>query len=140
MKTAPAAAFGLLAALIVGLSVHGQQPAPAQVPACDDATARLRPRPCADWTRDCFPRRGCPDDYCPHPYPRQCWPPYLPFYRCVPAGDCGPGCGGRYDDRLTWWFLPTPRALRDALWLRPCGAGTSAGFQAAAGPHAGWPH
>jgi hypothetical protein len=62
----------------------------------------------------CCPRHGCPDDYCPNPYPRQCWPPYPPFYRCVPAGDCTPR-----KDRLTWWFIPAPRALREALWWQP---------------------
>src|SRR5437764_10310404 len=46
------------------------------------------------WSRDCFPHGGCADDYCSLPYPRQCWPLYPAFYRCVPAGDCaGPGCG-----------------------------------------------
>ncbi|SRR6266849_6736217 len=72
------------------------------------------------WSRDCFPHGGCPDDYCGNPYPRQCWPPYPAFYRCVPAGDCaGYECGKSGQGRLTWWFIPTPRALRDALWLRP---------------------
>ncbi len=72
------------------------------------------------WTGDCFPRYGCPDDYCSKPFPRQCWPSYPPYYRCVPAGDCiGPACGSPGKDRLTWWFIPTPRALREALWLHP---------------------
>src|SRR5215472_5738662 len=58
------------------------------------------------WTRVCFPRCGCPDDYCPNPYPRQCWMPYPPFYRCVPAGDCSRPRGDREGkDRLTWWFI-----------------------------------
>jgi hypothetical protein len=72
------------------------------------------------WTACCFPRKGCPDDYCPHPYPPACWPPYPPFYQCVPAGNCGPACPGTHDkSKLTWWFLPTPRALHDALWTKP---------------------
>jgi hypothetical protein len=72
------------------------------------------------WTRDCFPGNACPDDYQPKPLPRQCWPPYPSYYRCVPAGDgTGPICGSPAKDRLTWWFFPTPRALRDALWLHP---------------------
>jgi hypothetical protein len=72
------------------------------------------------WTHGCFPRCGCPDDYCPNPYPRQCWPPYPPFYRCVPAGDCGhPPCVGVGNEGLSWWFIPTPRALREALWCQP---------------------
>src|SRR5262249_6242174 len=59
----------------------------------------------------------CPDDYCPHPQPVVCCPQYPPFYKCVPAGDCG-GCrDGR--DGLTLWFIPTPRALHQALWGRP---------------------
>jgi hypothetical protein len=72
------------------------------------------------WTYGCFPRCGCPDDYCPHPYPRQCWPPYPSFYRCVPAGECcHPRCVGVGNEKLTWWFFPTPRALREALWCQP---------------------
>jgi hypothetical protein len=72
------------------------------------------------WTWACFPRCGCRDDYCPNPYPRQCWPPYPPFYQCVPAGACThPPCVGVGNEGLTWWFLPTPRALREALWCRP---------------------
>jgi hypothetical protein len=72
------------------------------------------------WTRDCFPRCGCPDDYCPRPFPRQCWPPYPPYYQCVPAGECGhPPCVGVGNEKLTWWFFPTPRALYEALWCRP---------------------
>src|SRR6266568_3615263 len=59
------------------------------------------------WTANCFPRNKCPDDYCPNPFPRQCWPPYPSFYRCVPAGDCSsPGCRDRSTENLSWWFLP----------------------------------
>ena len=68
----------------------------------------------------CFPRSTCPDDYCPNPYPRQCRPPYPPFYRCVPAGECAhPPCVGVGNEKLTWWWIPTPRALHEALWLQP---------------------
>ena len=75
---------------------------------------------CCRWTAGCFPLHGCPDDYCPNPFPRQCWPPYPPFYRCVPAGNCGhPPCVGVGNETLTWWWIPTPRALREALWCRP---------------------
>lgn len=109
MKTVPAVALGLLAALGAGPAVRGQQPT--------EAPAAAHRWPCPDWTRNCFPRCGCPDDYCPHPYPRQCWPPYAPFYQCVPAGDCG--CGGHGHGSLTWWFIPTPQALHDALWMKP---------------------
>jgi hypothetical protein len=71
-------------------------------------------------TRDCFPHNSCPDDYQPKPLPRLCWPTYPSYYRCVPAGDSsGPTCGSPGKDRLTWWFIPTPWALRDALWLHP---------------------
>jgi hypothetical protein len=66
------------------------------------------------WTVGCFPRCGCPDDYTANPYPRQCWPPYPAYYRCVPAG-----AGGLGKEKLTWWFLPTPQALREALWCQP---------------------
>ncbi len=72
------------------------------------------------WAFGCFPRCGCPDDYCPHPLPRQCWPPYPPFYQCVPAGDCGQCPVGSHErDRLSLWFIPTPRALVDAFWCHP---------------------
>src|SRR5262249_7872718 len=72
------------------------------------------------WSLFCFPRCDCPDDYCAHPYPRQCWPPYPPFYRCGPAGDCGhPPCTGVGNEGLSWWWIPTPRALREALWRQP---------------------
>jgi hypothetical protein len=72
------------------------------------------------WPARCFPPSCCPDDYCPNPLPRQCWPPYPPFYRCVPAGECqGPRCDCHNKERLTWWFLPTPRALCEAIWCRP---------------------
>ena len=33
----------------------------------------------------------------------------------VPAGP--PGGGGR--EKLTWWFIPKPRALHEAIWLGP---------------------
>jgi len=63
----------------------------------------------------CFPRNSCPDDYSANPLPRQCWPEYPPFYRCVPAGDCA---GYNHENaKLTWWFIPKPQALRDALWF-----------------------
>jgi hypothetical protein len=72
------------------------------------------------WTHACFPRCGCPDDYCPHPYPPPCPSPYPPFYLCGPAGDCGHApVGSHARDRLSWWFVPTPRALADAIWCRP---------------------
>jgi len=70
------------------------------------------------WSHECFPRGGCPDDYCPNPFPRQCWPPYPLFYRCVPAGECA-DCRDRSTDDLTWWFIPKPRALREAIGWRP---------------------
>ncbi len=95
----------LLIALAGSAETRAQEPAPA-------------PQGC-HWTLGCFPRCGCPDDYCPHPYPRPCWPPYPPFYRCVPAGNCQPNACGRGQEKLTWWFLPTHRALREALWSHP---------------------
>jgi hypothetical protein len=70
------------------------------------------------WTHECFPRSGCPDDYCPNPFPRQCWPPYPLFYRCVPAGDCA-DCRDRSADDLSWWFIPKPRTLHEAIGWRP---------------------
>jgi len=35
----------------------------------------------------CLGRFACPDDYCPRPYPRVCWPPYPDYYTCVPYGE-----------------------------------------------------
>ena len=64
----------------------------------------------------CVSCPGCPDDYCPNPYPRQCGCGYPGFYRCVPAGERAlPEGQGRGKDKLTWWFIPTPRALCEAL-------------------------
>jgi hypothetical protein len=104
----------------------GQEPGRAPAVPCAGCT-RTPPGhsggKCTDcflWTLGCFPRGGCCDDYCPHPFPRQCWPPYPPFYRCVPAGNCAhPPCVGVGNEGLTWWWVPTPRALRDALWCKP---------------------
>jgi len=118
--------FCLLVALIACPSGRGQEAARVPVSSattCTDVPACASPcggANCFRWTLGLFPRRGCPDDYCAKPYPRQCWPAYLPFYRCVPAGDCvSPSCGGPEKEKLTWWFLPTPQALREALWCHP---------------------
>jgi hypothetical protein len=126
MRFASPALLCLLSAVAVRAPALGQEP--VQGPAgsminCTEVPAsRL---PCGGpsglhWALGCFPRHCCPDDYCPNPYPRQCWPPYPPNYGCVPAGSCGPrGCSGRAKDELTWWFIPTPRALHEALWCQP---------------------
>jgi hypothetical protein len=125
MKTACPGILCLL--LITAACASGQAQDARPAPACPAATCTKPPAcglqehclNCFRWTNDCFPRSGCPDDYCPNPYPRQCWPPYPPFYRCVPAGDCVQcGCS-QGKDKLSWWFLPTPQALREALWCRP---------------------
>jgi hypothetical protein len=109
--------LSLVGALIVCAPALGQPAAEGPAPACP---AQNCGRSGLSWTFGCFPRCGCPDDYRVHPYPRQCWPPYLPFYRCVPASDCAAASDcGRQQDRLTWWFIPTPQALRDAVWWRP---------------------
>jgi hypothetical protein len=115
--------LGALAAVAPGFS---QEPRPgpagpggtcAAAPACGSNGDGLKG---LHWAAGCFPRCGCRDDYCPHPYPRPCWPPYPPFYKCVPAGDCPhPPCTGVGNETLAWWFLPTPRALREALWCQP---------------------
>jgi hypothetical protein len=124
MKNACRLLLGSLSALAVAFPVLGQERGSdpnrtlttcAAGPACG-----AEGHGPSHWALDCFPRWGCPDDYCPHPYPRQCWSPYPPFYRCVSAGQCAPAPGvGVRDEKLTWWFLPTPRALREALWCRP---------------------
>ena len=86
----------------------------------------------------CFPPSCCPDDYGPNPFPRQCWPPYPPFYVCVPAGDpAQPGACDRGRGRLTLWFLPTPRALREALWLDAPDTNPHAGCPAPRGVETG---
>jgi hypothetical protein len=126
MKTASAALLGLLGALVAAGHGFGQGPGPGPAsPVKPGAEAPACGLPCGgpggcDWVRGCFPRGGCPDDYCPNPFPRQCWPPYPPFYKCVPAGNCvHPPCVGVGNEKLTWWFIPTPQALHEALWLHP---------------------
>jgi hypothetical protein len=122
MKRATLLVLGMLGPLFVAGYGLTQEPGPA--PACVQATGAGRPacnsscpaHPSLHWTSACFPCKSCPDDYCPHAYPRQCWLPYPPFYQCVPAGNC---CGVTNNDRLTWWFLPRPRALHEALWRQP---------------------
>jgi hypothetical protein len=123
MKKASPLLLGMLGPLFIAGLALGQQPGPG--PACPGASACTQTpccgSPCSgphglNWTRSCFPCKSCPDDYCPNPYPRQCWPPYPPFYQCVPAGTC---CRDTNKDRLTWWFLPRPRSLREALWCHP---------------------
>jgi hypothetical protein len=116
-------AIGCLIAMLAAAAGGRAQAPPGPPPGCANVPISAiadDSRHGVDWTRTCFPRCGCPDDYCANPYPRPCWPPYPPWYQCVPAGDCAPdgGCGsGR--GRLSWWFLPTPRALREAIWCQP---------------------
>jgi hypothetical protein len=125
MNYAPAA-LGLVCVLACWAAARGQEPGPATTSpravcgACATGESCGSGPGCCGWVRTCFPRRGCCDDYCPNPYPRQCWLPYPPFYRCVPAGECvHPSCVGVGNEKLTWWWIPTPRALRDALWCDP---------------------
>src|SRR5581483_998009 len=111
MRTRFATLLCLFIALADGPGGRGQEP--ARTPAASVATC-AGGLPCGQnslhWTHSCFPGCGCPDDYCPNPLPRQCWPPYPPFYLCVPAGDCGRPCACSPDkDKLSWWFIPTPR-------------------------------
>ncbi len=125
MKNASPALLSLLVALTASFTGFGQEsgavpgvPAPVRCEA--PASASYGGMRCWSWTLCCFPRRCCPDDYCAKPYPRQCWPAYPPFYRCVPAGECAhPSCVGVGNEKLTWWFVPTPRALHEALWCQP---------------------
>jgi hypothetical protein len=126
MRDASTLVMALLGALAMSVPGLAQESGPGR--ACPMTTCPTKPA-CESrgagtswcrWAIGCFPRHGCPDDYCPNPYPRQCWPPYPPFYRCVPAGDCThPPCVGVGYEKLTWWWLPTLRALRDALWCQP---------------------
>ena len=107
-------AAALLLAVLTVAAVHAQPPAlTSPAPCCAPPASAHDPR----WALHCFPPNCCPDDYRPNPYPCPCWPPYPPFYRCVPAGDGAPSHHAR--DAATLWFLPTPRTLREALWLRP---------------------
>jgi hypothetical protein len=118
MKLAYSPLFVGLIALCACNTAWCQQPQP-QV-GIPTNTCAAGPTSCASnaigihWAHGCFPRCDCPDDYCPNPLPRQCWPPYPPFYRCVPAGS-----GSSSKDKLTWWFIPNARALREALWCQP---------------------
>ena len=123
MKPTSAALLCIHSALVAGVPAPGQDPSPVPASSCTTCTEVPARGPhgggkgCCRWAHGCFPRWGCPDDYCPNPYPRQCWPPYPPFYQCVPAGDCvHPPCVGVGNEKLTWWWIPTPRALREALW------------------------
>jgi hypothetical protein len=120
---APLCALGALVACTRGHAQEPKRPPDSSVdiyaaaPACTSTCTGCN---CFHWALGCFPRCGCPDDYTANPYPRQCWPPYPPFYKCVPAGDCGPAGGCTVGkDKLTWWFIPTPRAFRAALWCEP---------------------
>jgi hypothetical protein len=116
MKSAFAVVLCLLSAPLILAQAPGPLPAPV---GCAEGPSCASPHG-LHWTQCCFPRQGCPDDYCPNPFPRPCPPPYPPFYQCVPAGECGQAAGCGHDkDRLTWWFLPTPRALREAVWCQP---------------------
>ncbi len=104
--------MSLLIALVAAVPAMGQQ-SPPPSPGCQ-AT------PGCGWVLRCFPRCGCCDDYCPHPYPPPCWAPYTWFYQCVPAGNCPPSTYGVPDkDRISLWFIPTPLTLREALWQHP---------------------
>jgi hypothetical protein len=118
--------LGLVCVLVWCGPLPAQGPGPAPASPCADAAPCACGESCGcrtgccRWTRSCFPRWGWRDDCCPHPFPPQCWPPYPPFYQCVPAGACAhpPGVGVG-NERLTWWFIPTPRALREALLCQP---------------------
>jgi hypothetical protein len=126
MRTAFAAFLGVAIILVVGVQSRGEEskyPKAAPAPACTDGP--VCEKPCSGpgsshWTNCCYPRSGCPDDYCPNSYPRQCWLPYPSYYKCVPAGACSrsDACAAQKDKR-SWWFVPTPQALRDALWFQP---------------------
>jgi hypothetical protein len=38
----------------------------------------------------------------------------------VPAGEFSHHpCAGVGNEKLTWWWVPTPPVLRDALWSQP---------------------
>jgi hypothetical protein len=122
MRLATTTLVWLLAALLADAQEPAQGPAGpvpgcAGVPACESSGGSPHG---LHWMDRCFPRCGCPDDYCRHPYAPPCWPPYPPFYLCVPAGHCAhPPCVGVGNEGLTWWFIPTPRALREAIWCQP---------------------
>jgi hypothetical protein len=126
MTTMRRALLCLLCAWAAAGPGFGQEPRPE--PAGPSATYTTSPAcgPNGDglkglhWTAGCFPRCAGRDDYCPHPFPRPCWPPYPPFYKCVPAGNCAhPPCTGVGNEKVAWWFVPTPRALREAVWCQP---------------------
>jgi hypothetical protein len=105
-------------ALTIGAATVAALPGSAQEPQPQTACPRVAAKSWT-WVQDCFPRCGCPDDYCPRPLPRQCWPPYPCYYQCVPAGDGRPVRCESKKDGWSLWFLPTPRTLRDAVWCSP---------------------
>src|SRR5262249_47154669 len=126
MKSITIALLGVFGAWVADCQANAQQPRPAPVRPCIKCAAAPAGAPNSDekttfhWAAGCFPRCNCPDDYCPTPLPRQCSPTYPPFYRCVAAGCCyHPPVTGVGNERLTWWWIPTPRALREALLWRP---------------------
>ena len=126
MRTTLTVAMCVLSGLLVCSRAHADEPKYPKaecVPACTDAPACGKA--CTGtsgphWTQCCFPRSNCPDDYCANLLPRQCWLPYPSFYKCVPAGACArpDGCS-KEKDRRSWWFVPTPQGLHDAIWAHP---------------------
>jgi hypothetical protein len=73
---------------------------------------------CAKSTCDtpCFPKCGCCDDYCPHPLPCACWPPYPCYFKCAPAGGRTETAKcGTEKDGWALWFMPTPRTVKEAI-------------------------
>jgi hypothetical protein len=116
MRYFPVALLILASVLAMCPAGTGQEPSSCS-PACGSAGGGPKG---LKWTATCFSRCGCPDDYCPHPLPQQCWPPYPCFYRCVPAGSRCPqtNCETKKDGWAVW-FLPTPRTLKDAIWCQP---------------------
>jgi hypothetical protein len=114
--------------IFAAICAQGRGEEPRQVPISPGTCGPDAPAcvtPCArsgglHWTRCCFPRGGCPDDYCANPYPRQCWLHYPSFYKCVPAGGrTSADCYDTAKENQSWWWVPTPRALRDAIWRSP---------------------
>jgi hypothetical protein len=61
-------------------------------------------------------RPGCADDNGLMPYLNKRWPAPAQLYQSEPAGNYARSPNAIHDSgRLTWWFLPTPRAFREAI-------------------------
>jgi hypothetical protein len=117
MKTVSRSLMGLMVAIAATLPAWAQEARPLppkSIPAC---TAAAQCGSCGPtglhWTLGCFPRYGSPDDYCPNPYPRQCWLPYSTLLRVRPGRRLLPSVWLRSTERRSL-VVVLPHASRAA--------------------------